>query len=176
MYCPMSERQLVIFCGPPCSGKSTLARKIQEETGFKSLGLDEIQSRLIPKSTHTNEERDIAYREMHRMAERLLVTGFNVILDATYARPKMLDDLQKLIFATNVAAFTLQCRVDPATAIERFWVRLGGHQARDLTAARVQRLAQEFHYRSFGLTVDTTRSREESLVLIRAYLDGKPRG
>jgi hypothetical protein len=170
----VTTAKLIIFCGPPCSGKSTLARRLHEETGFRYLELDEIHCRLIPESSHTGKERDITYRAMHLMTECFLQVGSTVILDATYARPETRDDLKTLTSATDVPVFVIQCRVDPATAMRRFSERRGSHQAKDLTLERVQSLAQEFRYDRLGLNLDTAESFEQCLGRIRSYLETNP--
>lgn len=76
--------KIIIFSGPPCSGKSTFASDISVRMGFPHLQMDEIRACLIPQSKQSKTDRDIAYRAMHLLADHLLQKGVTVILDATY--------------------------------------------------------------------------------------------
>ena len=79
--------QLIVLTGPPCSGKSTLAGQLAAILGASVLDIDQIREIVIPNSRQSQEDRDIAYRCMHLVAEKLLGVGANtVILTATYSR------------------------------------------------------------------------------------------
>ena len=89
---------LVVFSGPPCSGKTTLAAELARRRGWEHLSMDRTRQRILP-GTHTEADRHVAYRAMHWAAELLARAGRNVILDAPYRHPEDRDDL-----AAGVAA------------------------------------------------------------------------
>ena len=82
----MTNRRLIVVCGPPCSGKSTIARALSARTGAIHLELDSILVRLLPGSAHSEKDRDVAYRAMHTIAECLL-RSVDEVIPATYALP-----------------------------------------------------------------------------------------
>ena len=125
-------RKLIVFSGPPCSGKSTLASKLSEETGFPYLQMDRVCDRLFSNSAHGPRQREVSYRAMHLTAEQLLARGQSVILDATYRHERHRLELQQITDGTRAALYFIQCKVTVETALLRFKTR-GGHPAVDLT-------------------------------------------
>ena len=164
------ERKLIVFSGPPCSGKTTLAESLCAETGFTYLQMDEIRRRLIPDSDHRREHREIAYRAMHFVAELLLGHGQSVVVDATYRRRRDREEIAKIADRTRAALFFIQCAVPFEVAALRFRERKNQHPAVDLTEQRVMRLAREFPYSSAGLKLDTTQEIQSCLKQIKRYV------
>ena len=76
---------IVVFSGPPCSGKSLLGGLVATSRNFTHLEMDAIRLRLLPGASHTREDRRIAYRAMHLMAETLALRGESVIVNAGYS-------------------------------------------------------------------------------------------
>jgi predicted kinase len=170
---PTSRPRILAVTGPPCSGKSSLAEQISQRHGFRLLQMDHIRSVLIPGS-HTIEDRDIAYRAMHLLAEHLVAADQSVILDATYLRVEHRRALEDLAQRLELAVYLLECRIAPALAIERFRSR-SSHPAMDLTPARVGEIAASFPYCGSGLTLDTSIALAECLARVARYLnDGAP--
>ncbi len=61
--------RLIVLCGPPCSGKSTLAGQLAMRLGITHLQMGQVRERLMPASSHGRRHIDIAYRAMHWTAE-----------------------------------------------------------------------------------------------------------
>jgi predicted kinase len=146
---------LVVVSGPPCSGKSTLARALAAAAELVRLEMDEFRVRLLPASTQAEADRDLAYRAMHLSAELLVRAGLCPALDATYARAASRTGLESVSRATAAGIYLIECRVDPAIAVSRFEARGSSHPAVDLTPARVERLAIDYPYCGCGLTVSS---------------------
>lgn len=80
-------KQLILVTGPPCSGKSTVAAALAATLQAMVLDIDDIRRIVIPNSKQTQQDRDIAYRCMHLIAEKLLEAGIKrVVVAATYGR------------------------------------------------------------------------------------------
>lgn len=81
---------LHIICGLPCSGKTTLARKLEGETGAVRLCPDEWITALLPDDYSRDELdrlRDPVEAIQWDLAQRLLTLGVNVIIEwGTWAR------------------------------------------------------------------------------------------
>jgi predicted kinase len=165
-----SQRRFIVVCGPPCSGKSTIARSLSERIGAIHLELDSILVRVLPGSRHSQPDRDLAYRTIHVIGEYLLESQDQVILDATYARKQARADLEKLRERTGAAIAMIQCKIPPETARTRFLDRRAGHLAVDLDESRVFRLAEEYPYLESSLIVDATLPTPEILRLIESYI------
>lgn len=139
--------KLILVTGPPCSGKSTLAAELGARIGAVALDIDQIRQAVMPNSQQTQDDRDIAYRCMHLIAQKLLEGGANqVILAATYSRRKPRQWLRSLADRTSAQVCVLACKVNPETAVGRFHSRKPGHPAVDLTEDLVRRQAMDYQY------------------------------
>lgn len=80
---------LIMLCGLPGSGKSTVAKMIGERLsarGISSIILrtDEIRRELFPARTYSAEESTAVYATMMDRAKINLQAGCTVLLDATF--------------------------------------------------------------------------------------------
>lgn len=139
--------QLIVLSGPPCSGKSTLAEQLAAIFGAIVLDIDQVREGVIPNSEQSQEDRDIAYRCMHLVSQKLLEVGANhVILTATYSRRNPRQWLRSLADSESAQVCVLACQVSPEIAISRFRSRKPGHPAVDLTEDSVQRQVIDYPY------------------------------
>ncbi|HYE65263.1 MAG TPA: ATP-binding protein, partial [Pyrinomonadaceae bacterium] len=137
----MSKGKLIVFSGPPCSGKSTLAERLSRELKSAHLQMDEIRTRLIPDSDHREEHRRIAYKAMHLAAELLLEHDRDVIVDATYRQRRHREELEQIAKRVESPLFLIQCVISQEVAALRFSQRGERHPAVDLNERRVAQLA-----------------------------------
>jgi predicted kinase len=158
--------RLVVFAGPPCSGKSTLGARLAAKLGVPHLTMDDTRARLLPHAAHTRADRQVAYRAMAFAAELLAGCGQDVILDAPYAHA---EDRREL---ARFPLYLVECSVPPREALARFAQRDPRHPGMaGLTTKRVERLAREFPYTGKGLLLDTnSTSPEECMERIERYL------
>ena len=139
--------QLIVLTGPPCSGKSTLAGQLAAIFGALVLDIDQIRQIVIPNSRQSQQDRDIAYRCMHLVSEKLLEVGANaILLTATYNRKDPRQWLRSLAESKSAQACILACQVSPEIAVARFRSRTPGHPAVDLTEDLVQRQVMDYPY------------------------------
>jgi len=171
---PEIVNRLIVVSGPPCSGKTGIARELALQLPAVHLELDRIREAILPGSKNSEADRDIAYRAMHLAAEYLLQTG-DVILDATYARQERRTDMNEFAERTRARLVVIQCKVPPDAACLRFRERAKPHFAVDLDEGRVRRLAEEFRYDESALVIDATQSTENSLQIILRHLGQNPR-
>ncbi len=163
--------RLIVFSGPPCSWKSTLAALLAGKTGLPHLEMDRARARLLPRAGHTREDRRVAYRAMLFAAEPLLERGLDVILDAPYGHEEDRREVEETAARTGAGFFLIECEVPEDTAAERFLRRGPDPVRRDLTGQRVRELVRDFRYRNTGLRLDTGRlTLEECFQRIEAYL------
>jgi len=81
----------VWFTGLPASGKTTLAKLLQQRLADRGvhvllLDSDELRQMLIPQSTYLPAERDWFYGVITRLAGWLTSNGINVLIAATANR------------------------------------------------------------------------------------------
>lgn len=164
----------IIFSGPPCTGKSTIAACIAKKVGATHLEMDFVRLRLIPDS-HTAEIRQIAYRAIHLIAEHLLTLGHSVILDATYGPFSSRRDLADVIARTGAQTYLIQCRLEADEAARRFRLRSAKgevHAATDLDETRVATLAGAFPFANTGILLNTATPIDESVQVVLSHLSG----
>jgi len=88
MTVTMHEGFAVWFTGLPASGKSTLARGLQQRLAGRGIATqlldsDELRARLIPEATYSGAERDWFYDLIAFLASLLTRNGVNVLIAAT---------------------------------------------------------------------------------------------
>lgn len=79
------KQQLLLLCGIPFSGKSTLANQLVQKLGVVRVDLDEIKFELfgtkISDDQINQDGWDSIYQEMYVRIESLLKTGVSVVHD-----------------------------------------------------------------------------------------------
>jgi len=76
---------LVVVCGLPGVGKSTVAKRIAEHVDGEVLRTDVIRKELFPDPTYADSETEAVYAELLSRARTLVADGDSVVLDATFA-------------------------------------------------------------------------------------------
>jgi predicted kinase len=135
----------IAVVGPPCGGKSMLARRLAALLDAPHLEMDQFRSRLLVGSDQRVEHRDIAYRAMHFAAELLAPRCRTIVLDATYTAEVCRAELWGIAQRVSGLLSIVECRVSAAIAEQRFRER-GTHPARDLTGQRVRALTMTYPY------------------------------
>jgi len=160
---------LIVFAGPPCSGKTTLAAEVACRRKLPHLSMDGTRQRLLPHASHTRADREVAYRGMHFAAELLLAAGAGAVLDAPYDHD---EDRSELASIAGARCRLIECRVPVETAVARLHARGWPDPTRpDLTDKKVARLVRGYSYRGTGLLLDTDLlTPDECLARVEAYL------
>jgi hypothetical protein len=127
---PQNRPKLVITCGLMGTGKTTIAKKVAEKTGWALISSDEVRKELarIPATQHeyvpwgkgiySTEFSEKTYKRMREIAEKLLRKGRAVVVDASFGKKSERADIYALTRATN-AEFTCIELVCPEDEIKR---------------------------------------------------------
>ncbi|MFZ1019790.1 MAG: ATP-binding protein [Minisyncoccia bacterium] len=86
---------LHIICGVPCSGKSTLAKKLEKEHPALRLTPDEWMDRIVGDG-YNEAKREIVEKIQCEIAEQALKLGVDVILENGFWTRKERDDLRDM--------------------------------------------------------------------------------
>ena len=89
---------LIIMCGYPYAGKTTLARILEKELGFSRITIDEIIVELrFPLGEELSEETwTLIYTEAEKRLIAMLTSGLSVIFDATNGYKDYRDKLRSI--------------------------------------------------------------------------------
>ncbi|HTY72417.1 MAG TPA: AAA family ATPase [Actinomycetes bacterium] len=122
-----AEVRLVVVCGAPATGKSTLAGGLADAVGAVLLSSDAVR-RELPEAgpaRYTKAAKDAAYATLLARAELSLTHGETVVLDATFGDPATQELASDLAERTSSTLAVLECRLDPELAAVRAQRRLG---------------------------------------------------
>jgi predicted kinase len=167
--------RFVIVAGPPCAGKSFVARRIANEFGAPHLEMDRFRDRLLPFSDQRLEDRELAYRAMHFTAELMAPYCPTLVLDATYTAQVCRIHLAEMAERLEASLFVIECHVSAQLAVERF-LRRDTHPAVDLTANRVARLAAAYRYFAGAYPIGAIHAVNDELSGAIRFLDLDPLG
>ena len=76
---------LVVVCGLPGVGKTTVAERVAERIDAGLLRTDVIRKELFAEPTYDEAETEAVYDELLDRARERVVAGESVVLDATFA-------------------------------------------------------------------------------------------
>lgn len=171
---PNPTPRIIVFSGPPCSGKTTLAKNCARAFNAEHVEMDDVRARMLPESEHSKEDRDIAYRAMHKEAADAIRRKQSVVLDATYAPESHRRAVAAMAMHLRVDLFVIECRVHPDEAVKRFRQRAScasSHPGVDLTEERVRMLAMAFPFTGCGLLLSTDgRPSADLMIQVTNYL------
>jgi predicted kinase len=86
-----------LLCGLPYSGKTTYARKLEQD-GVVRLSLDEEVFRMFGRTYENHEEKqEEARQSLLRQLDEYLRSGTSVVLDWGFWKKRDRDDIQRLI-------------------------------------------------------------------------------
>jgi len=164
--------------GLPGSGKSTLAQALAEHGQLRLIRSDVVRKELaglaasesaharLAEGHYSQEWTDRTYAECLNRAEKLLMAGERVIVDAKFGeemrRRAFLDAAARL----GVPALFFLCRADPEVARLRLQTRRG--DASDADESVYRRAAERWEEESAGtrrllLEIPTNGTKDEAL-------------
>lgn len=130
-----SQPLVVAVMGRIASGKSTLAKALATELGWKSLSSDRLRKEMAGLPLHERTRADAraqlysaemteqTYEKLFTGAEAEMRAGRSVILDATFARRAHRDQLCKRLQRQGFTLRLLEAQADDASVLQRLQAR-----------------------------------------------------
>lgn len=110
---------LVVVCGLPGVGKTTVAGMVAERLGTDRLRTDVVREELFPDPTYTDEERHAVYEALFDRARERLEDDEDVVLDGTFAAAALRERTRELAAAAGVEHRLLRVTCDESVVRER---------------------------------------------------------
>ena len=164
---------LILVCGLPATGKSTVARNIARKLKAAVLRTDIIRKQLFESPTYSNEEKRLVYKAMFLVAEYLLRSDRNVVLDGTFYKRSLRRQVYDISKRTGARLAVIECRASDES-IER---RMGRRTRRksgpsDADYEIYKKIKIDFEpIRRDHLTLDTSKSKQNNLEEALRYLE-----
>lgn len=144
----------LVLCGPPASGKSTIAAALRAATGWPAPATDAVRKRLAgiapeqraDAACYTPEFTARTYAAVFAEAAAATAAGAAVVvLDGNFPTPALRAAAAAAATAAGARAVVLHVEVDAPTALARAAARAArGGAASDADAAVTARLRQDF--------------------------------
>ena len=111
--------KLLIFCGIPGTGKSTVAKFVAAKLeGTVHIQTDAVRS-MISQPTFTNQESEMVYAACITIAGEALQHGYNAILDGTFLREEYREDALRALQGAYDSYLVVYVHCDVRTAYAR---------------------------------------------------------
>ena len=148
--------RLVVFCGIPGSGKSTVAHLVARMTKPSvQFQTDGVRS-MIADPTYTAEESEFVYQAVIAAANVALDTGYLTILDGTFGSRRRRESALSALEGHYSSVTVVHVVCDLETALER-----NARRHKPVPEANLRGILAGFDAPAGALTVDTSNSSAE---------------
>lgn len=123
MHPDRAQPSLLILCGLPFAGKSTLAVALAHRLTMRLVCMDAINMERglgLDAAPISSDQWAETYREMYRRLDEMLAAGISVVYDAPNATRQERDDARAIAARNNAAARIIYVPIRPDEA----WTRL----------------------------------------------------
>jgi predicted kinase len=123
---------IIVVCGLPGVGKSTLAKDLAPLTNAVILSSDKIRKELFPKPTYSKQEVKLIYDVMILLAKYLYRAGINCIIDATFNKEKSRTELKNKLMLPEEELRIVECICPEDAVVSRLKSRKNDYSDADL--------------------------------------------
>ena len=151
-FCRLAQPLLIITHGLSGSGKSTIAKKLQDHLFLVHLRSDIERKRLfrlqandkshstVDTGIYTHEATQQTYGKLFTLAELLVQDHWNVVIDATFLRAKDRERARELALQQNAVFVIMDCKAQDSSLKQRVLAReMEPHAVSEATLSVLQR-------------------------------------
>jgi predicted kinase len=172
----MNERKdlgqhVVVICGLPGSGKSTVARLLHKRLDWKLLTTERIRANLFPSVQFDHGDADFTQGELNKTYSKLHVSladtlnrGTSAIVDGVFRHQSQRDLVQEVAIDNGIIPSWVLLQCDSIEAIRRLEIRTGGATAGPAGPLAYEKIASEFEmWPQYMHAIDTTEQSPQSV-------------
>jgi predicted kinase len=164
---------IILFCGLPGVGKTSLANELAPLINAIVLSTDKIRKELISKPTYTKEEKRLIYDVMLLVARYLHdAAGINCILDATFNTEKSRRTaIEKLVNVSSDQIYIVECICPEDVVISRLKARKGDYSDADIDIYRkMKQLYEPVKELERHVVIDTSQDSKMNAEQIKTWI------
>lgn len=110
---------VILLCGLPGVGKTTLARSVASTTGATILSSDKIRKELIKYPTYSRAEGRLIYDVLMLLTKYFTAAGIDCILDATFNRERSRKEVEFRLRSNDVQLYVIECTCPEEVVLDR---------------------------------------------------------
>jgi predicted kinase len=164
---------LIIVCGLPGSGKTTLARALTRRFSAVHISSDIVRKRMFGMPKYSPEEKAAVYSEMERLARVALSSGKSaVVVDATFHKKEERGRFAELASRSGARAWVILCTLPEEEVRRRLSRRKEGGPS-DADFSVYLKLKEAFEpIEGAHLRLDSALPMKERLRLVEGFVHG----
>ena len=160
---------IIIICGLPGVGKTTLAKNLAPKINASILSSDKIRKELFPIPTYSTAELKTVYDVMIVTAKYLNDIGKNCILDATFNREDSRIEVKKRLGLDDRQFQIIECSCPEEIVISRLETRKDDYSDATIQVYQKMKNIRE-PVKTDHITVDTTQSPEKNAAKVAEFI------
>ena len=160
---------IIIICGLPGVGKTTLAKNLAPRINASVLSSDKIRKELFPIPTYSTAELKMVYDAMTLTAKYLNDIGKNCILDATFNREDSRIEVKKKLGLDDRQFQIIECSCPEDVAISRLESRKDDYSDATMQVYQKMKSMRE-PIKANHITIDTTQPTDENTTKVAEYI------
>jgi predicted kinase len=156
---------VIIVCGLPGVGKTTLVKDLAPRMRAVILSTDKIRKELIPRPKYDWKERKLIYDIVILFAKYLSEAGVNCILDATLIKERSRQEIKKELDLITKNIHIIECVCPEDIIIKRLKRRRNNYSDADISVYKKMKKIYE-PVKEKHITVDTSKISKKDVIYI----------
>ena len=135
LYKRLSDDAIIIMCGLPATGKSTVAKELANKRGYELISSDMLRINLLKgedifdnKIASDMNKRLMVYEAMFKKAYEYARSGKGVILDATFITQSLREKAASIAYSLKRTFVIIETVCDKEVALSRIRKRREGQE------------------------------------------------
>jgi hypothetical protein len=157
MKAAKEKTKLILVCGLPGTGKTTVAEAIAAKTKAYVLSTDVIRKEIIDKPEYSEKEKELVYNLIFGMAQQMLGSSKSVLVDGTFYRKDLRDNVREIADAMKSEFIVVEVVCDESVIRKRLDRRCKTCCTSDADFSVYQKLKKSFEpIKEKHFTIDTS--------------------